>query len=167
MAHLYALGHRSVGVITGPLVSPLSRNRLRGVTTCANTNRAARDLLVLPGDFSLAAGMSLGDELLRFSSPPSAIFCFNDEMAMGVIEAAKRRGVRVPADLSVVGFDDIRFAQHVDPPLTTIAQPMREIGEVAVRLLLDILGGTAAPESTVLPHQLVVRSSTAPPSAKL
>jgi LacI family repressor for deo operon, udp, cdd, tsx, nupC, and nupG len=162
MAHLYALGHRSIGVITGPLVSPLSRNRLRGVTTCANTNGGARDLIVLPGDFSIAAGISLGDELMRLSSPPSAVFCFNDEMAMGVVEAAKGRGVRIPMDLSVVGFDDIRFARHVDPPLTTIAQPMREIGEVAVNLLLDILAGRcAAPQSIVLPHKLVIRASTA------
>lgn len=167
MAHLYALGHRSIGVITGPLVSPLSRNRLRGVTASANTNRAARDLIVLPGDFSIAAGMALGDELLRLSSPPSAVFCFNDEMAIGVVETAKRRGVRVPVDLSVVGFDDIRFAQHVDPPLTTIAQPMREIGEIAVKLLLSILDGrSAARESIVLPHKLVIRASTAPPFPK-
>src|SRR5947208_1483386 len=73
--------------------------------------------------------------------PPTAIFCFNDEMAMGVVEVARRLGVRVPARLSVVGFDDIRFARHMDPPLTTIAQPMRQIGEGTVRLLLSILAG--------------------------
>jgi hypothetical protein len=69
----------------------------------------------------------------------------------------------VPADLSVVGFDDIRFARHMDPPLTTIAQPMREIGEGTVRLLLDILNGhTVEPVSITLPHRLVIRGSTAP-----
>ena len=82
---------------------------------------------------------------------------------MGVIAAARRRRLRVPADLSVVGFDDIRFARHMDPPLTTIAQPMREIGERTVRLLLDILNGhTVEPVSITLPHRLVVRGSTAP-----
>jgi LacI family repressor for deo operon, udp, cdd, tsx, nupC, and nupG len=92
------------------------------------------------------------------------MFCFNDEMAIGVIDTARRLGIKVPGDLSVVGFDDIRFARHVDPPLTTIAQPMRDIGHGTVRLLLEILGGrTSPPESVTLPHTLVVRASTAPP----
>ena len=83
---------------------------------------------------------------------------------MGVLETARRRHMRVPDDLSVVGFDDIRFARYTDPPLTTIAQPMRAIGEGTVRLLLQILNGdgAAAPESITLPHTLTVRSSTAP-----
>jgi LacI family repressor for deo operon, udp, cdd, tsx, nupC, and nupG len=83
-------------------------------------------------------------------------------MAIGVIDAARRRGTRVPNHLSVVGFDDIRFARHVDPPLTTIAQPMCDIGHGTVRLLLDILSGRMSPPPSVtLPHRLVVRSSTA------
>jgi LacI family repressor for deo operon, udp, cdd, tsx, nupC, and nupG len=83
---------------------------------------------------------------------------------MGVIMAARCRGLRVPHDLSVVGFDDIRFAQCVDPPLTTIAQPMREIGEGTVRLLLEILeGNRIAPVSITLPHTLHIRASTGPP----
>ena len=115
------------------------------------------------GDFSIESGAVAGERLLARREPPTAVFCFNDEMAMGVIEAARRRGIRVPGDLSVVGFDDIRFARHMDPPLTTIAQPMREIGEGTVRLLLDILNGhTVEPVSITLPHRLVVRGSTAP-----
>jgi LacI family repressor for deo operon, udp, cdd, tsx, nupC, and nupG len=82
---------------------------------------------------------------------------------MGVLETARRRKLRVPDDLSIVGFDDIRFARYLDPPLTTIAQPMRQIGEGTVRLLLRILQGESAPEPVTLPHVLVVRSSTAPP----
>src|SRR5437870_4059435 len=95
--------------------------------------------------------------------PPTAIFCFNDEMAIGVMDTAKSRGLRIPRDLSVAGFDDIRFARYTDPPLTTVAQPMREIGEGTVRLLLQILNGQSAPpESITLPHTLIIRSSTAP-----
>ena len=87
-------------------------------------------------------------------------------MAMGVIQTAKRRELHVPDDLSVIGFDDIRFARCIDPPLTTIAQPMRAIGEGTVRLLLEILGGRATPpESITLPHTLIIRSSTAPPQS--
>jgi LacI family repressor for deo operon, udp, cdd, tsx, nupC, and nupG len=92
---------------------------------------------------------------------PTAIFCFNDEMAFGALQVARRHGVGVPDDVSIIGFDDIRFSQHMDPPLTTIAQPMREIGEGTVRLLLDILSGkTVDPTSVTLPHKLVVRGST-------
>jgi LacI family repressor for deo operon, udp, cdd, tsx, nupC, and nupG len=85
-------------------------------------------------------------------------------MAMGVIHTARRRKMRIPDDLSVVGVDDIRYARYTDPPLTTVAQPMRQMGENAVRVLLDILnGGNGATEQVTLPHTLVVRASTAPP----
>jgi LacI family repressor for deo operon, udp, cdd, tsx, nupC, and nupG len=85
---------------------------------------------------------------------------------MGAVETAKRRGLRVPLDVSIVGFDDIRFARCIDPPLTTVAQPMRAIGEGTVRLLLAILNDdVTAPESVTLPHTLTIRSSTAPPRA--
>ena len=85
---------------------------------------------------------------------------------MGAVETAKGRGLRVPLDVSIVGFDDIRFARCIDPPLTTIAQPMRAIGEGTVRLLLDILtSDTTAPDSITLPHTRTIRASTAPPRA--
>ncbi len=115
------------------------------------------------GDFSVDSGIAAAERLLSSREPPSAVFCFNDEMAMGVIAAARARAVRVPRDLSVVGFDDIRFARLQEPPLTTIAQPMREIGERTQRLLMEILNGQApAPLSVTLPHTLVVRGSTGP-----
>ena len=164
MDHLYRLGHRRIAVITGPLVSPLSRDRLRGATARAKAERAERDLTIMQGDFSIASGSAAAEKLLLRADPPSAIFCFNDEMAIGVIDTAKRLRKTVPRDLSVMGFDDIRFARYTDPPLTTIAQPMREIGEGTVRLLLEILRGNAiSPVSVTLPHTLMVRGSTAPP----
>ena len=164
MDHLYALGHRHIAVITGPLISPLSRDRLQGVTARARANDAEHELIVRHGDFSIESGTEIAEGLLARTDPPTALFCFNDEMAIGAIAVARRRGFRVPDDLSVVGFDDIRFARHIDPPLTTIAQPMREIGEGTVRLLLEILNGDEIkPVSVTLPHQLTVRASTAPP----
>jgi LacI family repressor for deo operon, udp, cdd, tsx, nupC, and nupG len=164
MEHLYRLGHRRIGIITGPLVSPLSRDRLAGATARAKKARAERDMVVMNGDFSIESGSVAAERLLGRKEPPTAIFCFNDEMAMGVIQTAHLRGLRIPHDLSVVGFDDIRFARYFDPPLTTVAQPMRQIGEGTVRLLLEILRhNDKAPGSVTLPHTLVVRSSTAPP----
>ena len=165
--HLYGLGHRRIGIITGPLVSPLSRDRLRGATSRAKKARAEDDFIVMHGDFSIESGRASAERLLGRRDRPTAVFCFNDEMAIGVIDAARDRGVRVPDELSVVGFDDIRFARYLAPPLTTIAQPMREIGERTVRLLLEILSGsTTSPVSVTLPHALVVRASTAPPGGR-
>ena len=162
MDHLYALGHRRIGVVTGPLDSPLSVDRLRGTTACAQAHGAGARLAVMTGDFSIDSGAAAARELLDRPERPTAVFCFNDEMAIGAIDAARRRGVKVPAELSVVGFDDIRFARHIDPPLTTIAQPMREIGHGTVALLLEILAGRRTPPASVtLPHRLVVRGSTA------
>ncbi len=165
MDHLYSLGHKRVAVVTGPLLSPLSRDRMRGTMAAAKAARAQRHLVVIKGDFSIASGTIAATRLLARNPAPTAIFCFNDEMAIGVMQTARSRGIRVPQDLSVVGFDDIRFARYLDPPLTTITQPMREIGEGCVRLLLEILRGSAgAPESVTLQHQLTVRSSTAAPA---
>lgn len=161
MDHLYGLGHRRIGVVTGPLESPLSRDRLRGTTTAAQAHGAENTLMVMAGNFSIESGFAAAEQLLDRAERPTGIFCFNDEMAIGVIDAARRRGVVVPRDLSVVGFDDIRFARHVEPPLTTVAQPMRDIGHGTVRLLLDILGGRILPPTSItLPHALVVRGST-------
>jgi len=167
MDHLFRLGHRRIGIITGPLVSPLSRDRLRGAMARAKQARGESGLIVVNGDFSIESGAAEAESLLGRRERPTAIFCFNDEMAMGVIQAARRRGLRLPEQLSIVGFDDIRFASYMDPPLTTISQPMRAIGEGTVRLLLEILNGNiATPESVTLPHTLVVRSSTAPPRTR-
>jgi len=168
MDHLYRLGHRRIGIVTGPLIGPLSRDRLAGVKARAKKEGAHDQCVILHGDFSIESGVVAAERLLGSRKPPTAIFCFNDEMAMGVVETARRRQVRVPQDLSVVGFDDIRFASHTDPPLTTIAQPMREIGEATARLLLDILSGApVARASVTMPHALIVRGSTGPCASPL
>jgi LacI family repressor for deo operon, udp, cdd, tsx, nupC, and nupG len=164
MAHLYSLGHRRIGIVTGPLVSPLSRDRLEGATARAKKQRAERDFIMINGDFSIESGALAASRLLGRSERPTAIFCFNDEMAIGVYQTAHRMGVRIPDDLSVIGFDDIRYAACLVPPLTTVAQPMRQIGEGTVRLLMEILKDpSAAPKPVTLPHILTIRSSTAPP----
>jgi LacI family repressor for deo operon, udp, cdd, tsx, nupC, and nupG len=164
MNHLYSLGHRRIGVITGPLDRPLSRDRLRGVQSSAAAERATRQLTVVHGDFSIAAGPVGAAELMARKEPPTAIFCFNDEMAIGVLDYARKQGLRVPEDLSVIGFDDIRFSQYLVPALTTVSQPMRQIGQETVRLMLEILRGTnRRPKSVTLPHKLMIRESTARP----
>jgi LacI family repressor for deo operon, udp, cdd, tsx, nupC, and nupG len=164
MEHLYGLGHTRVGIVTGPLASPISTDRLAGVRAAAQRQGQALHMVV--GDFSIESGVRQTGELLDQPDRPTAIFCFSDEMAMGALEAIRRRGLRCPQDVSLVGFDDIRFAQYLDPQLTTVSQPMEQIGHEVVRLLLDILADRAsALQNVTLPHRLVVRSSTAPPSS--
>ncbi|MGC4028602.1 MAG: LacI family DNA-binding transcriptional regulator [Steroidobacteraceae bacterium] len=164
MDHLYRLGHRRIGVITGPLASPLGRDRLKGVMARARTEKATKHLIVVDGDFTIASGIAGAAQLIAHPKRPTAVFCFNDEMAIGVLEYARRVGRAVPESLSVVGFDDIRFARYTQPALTTISQPMLDIGRETVRLLLGVLRGSIAePVSVTLPHQLEIRASTAAP----
>ena len=164
MDHLYALGHRRIGIITGPTESGLGRDRVLGATVRAREAGAERDLVVMKGDFTIESGAAAAERLLGRRDRSTAIFCFNDLMAIGAMNVARQRGLRIPGDLSVVGFDDILFARYTVPPLTTIAQPVREMGQETVRLLLGIIKGQLAPLSVILPHRLVVRESTAPPS---
>jgi len=164
MSHLYGLGHRQIGVLTGPLASPLSRDRLRGVQACAKENGASKQVMVVNGDFSIESGIAGAARLFAQQTPPTAVFCFNDEMAIGVLDYASRVGRSVPESLSVIGFDDIRFARYMRPALTTISQPMLDIGRETVRLLLGVLQGTVTtPVSITLPHKLEIRSSTGAP----
>jgi LacI family repressor for deo operon, udp, cdd, tsx, nupC, and nupG len=165
MGHLYGLGHRHIGVVTGPLASPLSRDRLRGAQLCAKENGAGRQIVVVNGDFSIESGIAAAARLFAQETQPSAVFCFNDEMAIGVLDYANRIGKSVPQALSVIGFDDIRFARYMRPALTTISQPMLDIGRETVRLLLGVLHGTVTSAvSITLPHKLEIRASTGAPS---
>ena len=164
--HLYSLGHRRVGLITGPGESILSRDRLNGATARARIQKAERDLIVARGDFSIESGEQAAEQLLARADRPTAIFCFNDQMAIGAMDILRRRGLSIPDEVSVVGFDDIPFARYTVPSLTTIAQPVREIGQETVRLLLAIVRGhTQSAVSVILPHKLIVRESTAPPAS--
>jgi LacI family repressor for deo operon, udp, cdd, tsx, nupC, and nupG len=134
------------------------------VQSCAKKNGAARQVMVVNGDFSIESGIAGAARLFAQRKAPTAVFCFNDEMAIGVLDYATRVGRSVPQSLSVMGFDDIRFARYMRPALTTISQPMLDIGRETVRLLLGVLQGTVTtPVSITLPHKLEIRSSTGAP----
>jgi LacI family repressor for deo operon, udp, cdd, tsx, nupC, and nupG len=165
VSYLLELGHRRIGVVTGPMESPLSRNRLAGATKALGKPgiTLAYDM-VHYGDFSIEAGIAASRSLLNLSEPLTAIFCFNDEMAMGVMEYCRMNGVRIPEDLSLVGFDDIRFAKYCHPSLTTVYQPTKEIGRAAMQLLSDMLSNRQITQTErILPTKLVIRQSTASP----
>ncbi len=162
--HLIDLGHRRIGFITGPSGNVLTKDRLAGYRKALTAAHIPIDAtLVAAGDFSIAAGITATTTLLALPTRPTALVASNDEMALGALHGAKRIGLRIPEDLSIVGFDDIRFSAVCDPPLTTISQPRQEIGRRAMNLLLEHLANPgSAPVEIVLEANLVVRSSTGP-----
>jgi LacI family repressor for deo operon, udp, cdd, tsx, nupC, and nupG len=165
--HLVNLGHRRIGMISGasgPLhwTTPIERrNAYLGVLTDAGIEHDPA--LEADGDYTVEGGERAMTELLATSRPPTAVFAQSDEMAMGALRALRRHRLRVPEDVSVVGFDDHELADVVG--LTTVAQPVAEQGAEAARLLLHRLDGTdAAPPGDVrMPIRLVLRETTAPP----
>jgi LacI family xylobiose transport system transcriptional regulator len=145
-----------------------SRARVDGYRAALETAGLPADpSLVVAGDFHHDAGYRLGLELLRRPDRPTAVFAGNDLQALGLYEAARELGLRIPEDLSVVGFDDLPVARWVGPPLTTVRQPLTEMAEAAARLVLEL--GRAPQERAAtrveLATSLVVRSSTAAPAA--
>jgi LacI family repressor for deo operon, udp, cdd, tsx, nupC, and nupG len=161
MEYLYALGHREIGVITGPLESPLSRDRLNGVRAAAASVNLSASLRVSVGDFTVDSGEREARAFLTTTKRPTAIFCFSDEMAIGALSAMRSIGLDCPGSLSLMGFDDIRFARVMHPSLSTVSQPADAIGRESVRLLLEILGGQSTGKTSItLPHQLIIRAST-------
>ncbi|HTM79640.1 LacI family DNA-binding transcriptional regulator [Asticcacaulis sp.] len=166
MDHLYALGHHRIGVITGDLRSPISRDRLQGVTASADQHGRSNDLTILTGDYSIECGATMTAQLLAQSRRPTAIFCFSDDMAFGALHAIRAAGLSCPADMSVAGFDDVHLSRFSAPSLTTVRQPMHEIGRKTVELLLGIIdGGVTERVNITLDHELVFRESTAAPKA--
>jgi DNA-binding LacI/PurR family transcriptional regulator len=162
--HLLALGHRRLGVISSSPRPYALEERLRGVRAAlAGAGLCLDESLLVTGDFSIESGEAGARQLLDRPEPPSAIFALNDRMALGVIRAAWARGLSVPGDLSVVGFDDIALATLLTPSLTTVRQPGYSLGGAAATALFGLLGGQPAPPPATLPTDLIVRGTTGPP----
>ncbi|MFI9007990.1 LacI family DNA-binding transcriptional regulator [Actinosynnema sp. NPDC053489] len=163
--HLLSLGHRRIAVVAGPAERMCARARLGGIRAAmAEHGAPADERLVRVGRFSFEDGFAHARELLRLPDPPTAVLCGNDLQALGVYEAARQEGLRIPEDLSVVGFDDIPAVQWCGPPMTTVRQPMVEMGAAAAELVLSLAAGRAPERARVeLATTLVVRDSTAPP----
>ncbi|WP_431040545.1 LacI family DNA-binding transcriptional regulator [Streptomyces sp. P1-3] len=163
--HLLSLGHRRIGVIGGRKELLCSQARIDGYR--AALERAGievdRDLIRF-GDFQHGGGFRNAVDLLSLPEPPTAIFAGSDVQAMGVYEAARQAGLRVPQDLSIVGFDDLPMCEWLSPPLTTVRQPLEEMGRIAARMLLQMLDGQRPVSPRVeLATELKVRHSTAAP----
>jgi len=167
--HLIDLGHARIGTITGPMRYLCSQARLAGYRAALERSGVPGDpALIQHGDFHYESGRAAALALLDLHEPPTAIFAANDEQALGVYAAADERSLRVPDDVSVIGFDDVPMSQWVRPALTTVRQPIRELGELAAAAVLAAgVDGAPLPRGrTELPTTLVVRGSTAPPNRK-
>jgi LacI family repressor for deo operon, udp, cdd, tsx, nupC, and nupG len=162
--HLLGLGHRRIAVVTGPDESPHSRDRMFGYRLALRAAGLQFDeSLVFGGEFTMETGGEAAERMLAHPTHPTAMFCFNDLMAIGAIQRLQGLGCRVPHDMSVAGFDDIEFAEFTSPPLTTVRQPKIEMGETAMRLLHQRLTGSPEVETVTLPTELMVRGTTAAP----
>jgi len=163
--HLLALGHRRVAIVSGPSDVLCSRARIDGYRSAHDEAGVDVDAtLVRYGDFYVTGGYEHGMELLSLPDRPTAIFAGSDMQALGVLRAARELGLRVPEDLSVVGYDDLPLAGWIGPELTTVHQPLHEMAGTATRMLLDLARGDRPVNQRLdLATELVVRESTAPP----
>ena len=162
--YLIELGHRRIGCITGPSDVTPSAERVTGYRQALReAGIAADENLVVKGDFQYESGFRATQQLLEMNDPPTAVFACNDLMAVGAISAVIESGRKVPADLSVIGFDDVPLASFTNPPLTTIAQPKYEMGALATTMLLErVQDRDMAPRRKLLDTRLFIRHSTAP-----
>jgi LacI family transcriptional regulator len=163
--HLIACGHRRIAAIGGPETHLCSRARIDGYRSALERAGLQYDsALVRSADFQHEQGFLRGGALLDLADRPTAIFAGSDEQAFGVYEAARQRGLRIPQDLSVVGFDDLPVSRWSSPPLTTVRQPLAEMGRVAAEMLGTLIEGLPLSSRRMeLATELVVRGSTAPP----
>ena len=159
--HLIRHGHRRIAFIAGPPDSPDASDRAAGYREALSEHQIHFDpALFVRGDFRQPSGSRAVATLLESSETPSAVFAANDEMATGAVQALRERGFNVPADVAVIGFDDIPLAAHMLPTLTTVRQPLQEFGTIAVqRLAAQISRETSSAETVVLPAALVLRQS--------
>lgn len=167
VCYLHQLGHQRIACIAGPERLPLCRYRLQGyIQALRRCGLALDENYITTGDFSYDSGAQGLTTLMAQPSPPSAIFCHNDLMALGALSQAQKIGLAVPRDLSLMGFDDIAQSGHSTPPLTTVAQPRYDIGREATLLLIEQLRSHKAQRgSKLLSSKLMIRESTAAPNA--
>jgi LacI family transcriptional regulator len=160
--HLLQLGHRRIAVIGGPMSMQCSRARISGYSSAlASAGVEVDPALIRHGNFHHIGGYQAARELFELPDPPTAVFAGCDEQAFGVAEAARATGRRIPEDLSVVGFDDLPVSRWFSPPLTTVRQPLAQMGRIAAEMLVAMIDGREPHGRQVeLATELVVRSST-------
>lgn len=162
--HLLDLGHTRIAAVLGPSDTPSTLERLKGYKLALiEAGLDIDDSLIMRGDYGLDSGSSAMEKLLKLRKRPTAVFCFSDDMAIGAMSVLREYGFNIPQDISVMGFDDIRYAKLMSPALTTIHQPLEDIGKACTQLLLQQLAGKLTEATYIeLPYTLMVRQSTGP-----
>jgi len=164
--HLIELGHKRIAIVSGPLHLSNARDRLEGFRKTLRTARISIPRKYIEfGDFREASGYQAAERLLSLPFRPTAIFVANNEMMAGTLLAVRQRKLKVPRELSLVGFDDARWARYLEPPLTVVSQPAERMGQKAAQLLLTRLHGRATPQTVVFEPELIVRRSSAEPKS--
>ena len=164
IGRLVAQGHRRIGHIKGPRTHGACQWRHAGYRQALRAAGIAYDpTLVVNGQFSFESGLDAAYVLLDLRDPPTAIFAANDDMAAAVYRVAGERGLRVPRDLSVCGFDDTPIAGHIYPALTTVRQPTSHMGRLATEQLIERIRADRAGRMITVEHTVLERESTAPP----
>lgn len=160
--HLIELGHKRIACIAGPSSITPGAERLIGYRKALEEAGIPFDeSLIIRGDYHAQSGMDITQSILQMNPRPTAIFALNDLMALGALRAAAEAGYVIPRDLAVVGYDDLEISRFTNPPLTTIAQPKKEIGVQAVHLLVDRMTRKSnTPNRLVLEPELIIRRST-------
>jgi len=162
--HLIALGHKRIAYLGDQHGYQSDTERFAGYREAlAEAGLPFQPELVVHGDGKAEGGMRAVEKLLALPQLPTAMFCYNDMSALGVLRRLQLAGLEVPRDVSVVGFDDLFLAQFCHPPLTTVRQPKRRMGQLAMETLLRLLAGAESEENITVPGELIVRESTAPP----
>jgi LacI family transcriptional regulator/LacI family repressor for deo operon, udp, cdd, tsx, nupC, and nupG len=159
--HLLKLGHRRIAMIAGRQNVSTGRERRLGYEDALKAHGVALDEgLIRTGDYKQASGHALAKDLLALSPRPTALFVVNNLMTVGAIEAIHKEGLRIPQDVAIIGFDDLPWAEALDPPLTVVRQPAYDVGRAAAELLLKRLSDPAAPAAWLrLRPKLILRSS--------
>lgn len=164
--HLIALGHTRIGHVRGPEGNVLTAQRETGFThAMAAAGLEICDDWMLSGGFEMDGGHAAGHVFARLAERPTALFVANDESAIGFLSALRQHGLECPRDVSIVAFDDLAIASHVQPPLTTMRQPREALGRIAAGALIDVIEGqtrSRLPMHMVLSSELIIRGSTAP-----
>jgi LacI family transcriptional regulator len=163
--HLVEIGRRRIGFVNGPASWEATMDRMQGFTETLRTAGVPVEpaLVQHAASWSPEDGFALADTMLGADMPPDALFCASDDLATGAMAAVHERGLTIPGDVAVVGFDDRSLAVHQRPPLTTVALPLHEMGRTAGRLLLEAIGGAGQRHDIIrVDCELKVRASTVP-----
>ena len=165
---LVELGHRRLAYIGDRFGYSSDSERFSGYRAALDeADVPFQPELVVHGDGKVEGGGAAMEKLLTTPDPPTAVFCYNDMTAIGALKAIRARCLKVPDDVSLVGFDDLPLALYMDPPLTTVGQPKNEMGRLAMQVLLKLMAGEEAEQNIRLSGELIVRQSTAPPKEKM